>query len=92
MIKTCEQPGIYHTVALPFTLKSISRQKKNYGNSKYFTMEKYKCSKKSSQNPSRYHNSIITNLSSFNTSQNIIFQKSSDKNRPIIYYLGAKIP
>jgi hypothetical protein len=35
---------------------------------------------------------IITNLSSFNTSQNIIFQKSSYKNRPIINYLGAKIP
>jgi hypothetical protein len=28
-------------VAIPFTLKSISRQKKNYGNSKYFTMQKY---------------------------------------------------
>jgi hypothetical protein len=25
------------------------------------------------------------------TSQNIIFQKSSCKNRPIIYYLGPKI-
>jgi hypothetical protein len=32
-------------------------------------------------------------ISSFNTSQNIIFQKSSYKNRPIInYYLRAKIP
>jgi hypothetical protein len=28
-------------VALPFTLKSILRQKKNYGNSKKFTMQKY---------------------------------------------------
>ncbi len=27
-------------VALPFTLKSILRQKTNYGNSKYFTMQK----------------------------------------------------
>ncbi len=25
--------GVCHTVALPFTLKSILRQKKNYGNS-----------------------------------------------------------
>jgi hypothetical protein len=30
-----------HTMALPFTLKSILRQKKKYnGNSKYFTMQK----------------------------------------------------
>jgi hypothetical protein len=28
----CKQ-GVCHTVALPFTLKSISRQKKNYENS-----------------------------------------------------------
>jgi hypothetical protein len=28
-------------------------------------------------------------ISSFNTSQNIILQKYSYKNRPIIYYLGA---
>jgi hypothetical protein len=27
------QQGVYHTLALPFTLKSILRQKKNYGNS-----------------------------------------------------------
>jgi hypothetical protein len=27
------QQGVCHTVALPFTLKSILRQKKNYGNS-----------------------------------------------------------
>jgi hypothetical protein len=31
-------------------------------------------------------------ISSFNRIQNIMFQKSSYKNRPIIYYLGAKIP
>jgi hypothetical protein len=29
----CLQRGVCHTVALPFTLKSILRQKKNYGNS-----------------------------------------------------------
>jgi len=34
------------TVALPFTLKSILRQKKNYGNSnKYFTTQKYNLQK-----------------------------------------------
>ncbi len=39
------------------------------------------------QNPSRYYNSI-TNLKVSNTSQNIIFQKSSYKNRSIT--LGPK--
>jgi hypothetical protein len=34
-----KKQGVCHTVALPFTLKSILRQKKNYGNSKYFTMQ-----------------------------------------------------
>jgi len=51
---------------------------------KYFTMQKYNLQKKSSkrnQNPSRYHNSR-TNVKLQNTSQNIIFQKSSYKNRP----------
>jgi hypothetical protein len=28
-----EKQGVCHTVALPFTLKSMLRQKKNYGNS-----------------------------------------------------------
>jgi len=60
-----QQQGVCHTVALPFILKSILEQKKNYGKFKYFTMQKYnlqkKCSKRN-QNPSRYHNSIITNL------------------------------
>jgi hypothetical protein len=28
-----EKQGVYHTVVLPFTLKIILRQKKNYGNS-----------------------------------------------------------
>ncbi len=28
-----ETRGVSHTLALPFTLKSILRQKKNYGNS-----------------------------------------------------------
>jgi hypothetical protein len=34
------QQGVCHTLALPFTFKSILRQKKNDGNSKYFTMPK----------------------------------------------------
>jgi hypothetical protein len=51
-------------------------------------MQKYiifkKCSKRN-QNPSRYYNSIITNLKFQNKPKYIIFQKSSYyKNRPII--------
>jgi hypothetical protein len=56
-------------VALPFLhSKSISRQKE----------ELWKSSRRN-QNPSRYHNSMITIYLKlcFNTSQNIIFQKSS---------------
>jgi hypothetical protein len=52
-------------VALPFRLKFILRQKKNYGNSKYFNMQKYNFHKinpsKKNQNPSRYYDSE-TNL------------------------------
>jgi hypothetical protein len=37
---------VCHTVALPFTLNSILlREKKNYENSKYFTMQKYNLQK-----------------------------------------------
>jgi len=43
---------------------------------------------KENQNPSRYYyyyyNSIITNLKFQHKPKYIIFQKSSDKNRPII--------
>jgi len=52
-----------HTMALPFTLKSVLRQKKNYGHSNILPC-KHKIFKKSSkrnQNPSRHYNSI-TNL------------------------------
>jgi hypothetical protein len=53
-------------VALPFTLKSILRQKKNYENSnisscKNIIFPKKKKTPKRNQNPSRYYNSI-TNL------------------------------
>jgi hypothetical protein len=39
---------------------------------------------KDTKNTSRYYNSKL--ISIFNTSQNIIFQKSSYKSRPIILY------
>ncbi len=45
---------------------------------------------KETQNPSRYYNTlIITNLKFQHKPKYIMFQKSSYKNRPIIYYLGA---
>jgi hypothetical protein len=37
--------GVCHTVALPFTLKSILRQKKNYGNSNISPCKKYNLKK-----------------------------------------------
>jgi hypothetical protein len=58
------QQGVCDTVALPFTLKSILRQKKNYGNSNISPSKNniiFKKSSKRNQNPSRYYNSI-TNL------------------------------
>jgi hypothetical protein len=54
-----------------------------------------KKSSKRNQNPSTYYyNSIITNLKVSTQSQNVIFQKSSYKNRPIILLPRgeAKIP
>jgi hypothetical protein len=46
-------------VALPFTLKSELRQKKNYGNSNISPCKNiiFKNSSKRNQNPSKYYNS-----------------------------------
>ncbi len=54
------QQGVCHTVTLPFTLKSILRQKKNYGNSNISPCKNiiFKKSSKRNQNPPRYYNSI----------------------------------
>jgi hypothetical protein len=76
---------------LPFTLKRYLSAEEELWKLKYFTMQKYinlqkkKSSKKETkivQDIIRTHS--ITDLTSFNTSQNIIFQKSSYKNKPII--------
>jgi hypothetical protein len=50
-------------VALPFTLKNILRQNKNYGNSNISPHKNiiFKKSSERNQNPSKYDNSI-TNL------------------------------
>jgi hypothetical protein len=56
--------GVSH-LAVPLTLKSILRQKKNYGNSNISPCKNIFLEKpsKRNQNPSRYcYNSIITNL------------------------------
>jgi hypothetical protein len=54
---------VCHTVALPFTLKNILRQKKNYENSNISPCKNkiFKEPSKRIQNASRYYNSI-TNL------------------------------
>jgi hypothetical protein len=56
--------GVCRTVALAFTFKSTLRQKKNYGNSNISLCKNimFKKTSKRNQNPSRYYNSIITNL------------------------------
>jgi hypothetical protein len=57
------EQGVCHTLALPFTLKGILRQKKSYENSNISPCKNivFKKSSKRNQNHSRYYNSI-TNL------------------------------
>jgi hypothetical protein len=59
--------GVSHIVALPFALESIllRQKKKNYGNSNIISPCNniiFKKSSKRNQTPSRYYNSIITDL------------------------------
>jgi hypothetical protein len=71
-------------VALPFTLKSILRQKKKYGNSNI----SFKKAPKETQNPSRYYLGLFITKSQVSTqAKNIIFQY---KNRPILLSRGPK--
>ncbi len=76
---------------LAIALKSILRKKKNYGNSNISPCKNI-IFKKSFKKETKTLQDIITQelISSFNTSQNIIFQKSSHKNRPITE--GPKSP
>jgi len=66
---------------LAIYIKRYLKTKEELWKFKNSTMQKYnlKKSSKKTQNPSRYYNSNV--ISSFNTSQNIIFQKSSYKTR-----------
>jgi hypothetical protein len=70
-------------VALPFTLKSIERQKKK--NNENSNISAWNNLQKNPLKETKNLQDIITLylISSFNTSQNIIFQKSSYKNRLI---------
>jgi hypothetical protein len=65
-------------MALPFTLKSILQQKKNYGNSNISPYKNiiFKNSSKRNQNSSRYYN-YITYLKFLKKNKNTTFQKSS---------------
>jgi len=69
---------------LAIYIKKYLKAKEELWKLKYITMQNYnfKKSSKRNQNPPRYYNSI-NNISSFHTSQNIFFPKSSYKNRPI---------
>jgi hypothetical protein len=69
-------------VALPFTLKSILRQKKNYANSNISPCKNiiFKISSKRNQNPSRYYN-FVTNLKFEHKPKNTILKKSSYKEK-----------
>jgi len=69
-------------------------------NSKYFTMQKYNLPKKKknplkkkNQNPSRYYNSIITNLN-FQYKPKYYYPSKIliKKKKTYYYYLGAKNP
>jgi hypothetical protein len=80
--------GVSHYGLDNYNLKYVKAKKKNYGNSnilpcKNYNIQKTKSYKKETKIPSRYYYNSITNLSSFNTSQNIGFQKkiSSYENR-----------
>jgi hypothetical protein len=77
--------SVCHTMALPFTLNNILRQKKDDGNSNISPCKDIIFLKNPLKETKLLQN--ITTLSlipSFNTSQIIIFQKSSYKNRPTI--------
>jgi hypothetical protein len=90
--KHITKQGVCHNVALQFTLESILKAKRRimevtqiFHHAKNNNFPKSPLKKTKILQDIIIITSIITNLSSFNTSQNIIFQKSSEnKNRPII--------
>jgi hypothetical protein len=91
--KETKTRGVSHS-GLAIYIEKYLNAKKELSKFKYISQCRNiifkKKSSKRNQNPSRYHNPLQP-ISSSNRSQNIIFQKSSYKNKPTIY-LGAKIP
>jgi hypothetical protein len=83
--------GVSHC-GLAIYIKRRLKAKEELWKLKYFTIQKYNLQINPLQE-TKILQDIITLclISSFNTSQNINFQKSSYKNRPG-YYLRAKIP
>jgi hypothetical protein len=85
--KSKGKQSVCHTVALPFTLKLILKQKKNYGNSNILPCKNRPNLQKNplerNQNPSRYYYNSTTNLkiqhkpkiSSFKNPHIVIYRK-----------------
>jgi hypothetical protein len=73
-------------VALPVTFKSILRQNKNYGNSNISPMQKYNLRKNPLKETKILQDiiTLVTHLKGSTQDKNIMFQKSSYKNRSII--------
>jgi len=70
------------TMALPFTWNNILRQKKNHGNSNISPCKNVIFKKNPLKETKLQNIRTLSLIPSFNTSQNIIFQKSLHKNRP----------
>ncbi len=77
--------GVSH-YRLAIYIKMYLKAKEELWKFKYFTMQKHNLQKKNPLKDTKFLQDIITLqlISSFDTSQNIIIQKSSYKNRPII--------
>jgi hypothetical protein len=72
-------------MALPFTIKRYLKAKQELRNFKYFIMQKYNLQKnplKETKILQDTHYNSVTKSPVSTQSQNIIFQKSSYKNRP----------
>jgi hypothetical protein len=70
---------------LAIYIKKYLKEKEKLQKLKYFTMQKYNLHKNPPKETKILQDIITLQLiSSFNTSQNVTFQKSSYKNRPII--------
>ncbi len=78
-----EKEWVCHTTALPFTLKNILMQNRNYENSNILPCKKYNLQKNHIKETKILQDiKTLWLILSFNTSQNIIFKKFSCKNRP----------